>query len=214
MDALVTPAYEVERWVSKKLGRPPHQPELFTTEDVEVDLWLPVARADAAAQAIAVLDRSWRLALTLTEAAEHASRPEWPLEALLATPEAGGLHLVAAAPGSFQATLRVAPKKLQRVVPHAVTAGALLAIIPTVAQTVDLMIPDAEHEHVPVKIAPLSPRTEQEVSIVVGRPPPSTSSRITIELNDGSKVIVKVQGAARAHRAPAGRAARHRAAAK
>ena len=194
IETVVADAFAVQRWVEEGMGKRAGGAAPLFAADASFDFWLPVARADAVAQALALVDRSWRLAVALVEAAEHGSSAAWPLDDLLKDPTDAALVVTSIAPGSLAASLRVTAKKAQtQVLPKVLTAGALIAIPGGAAATVDLMLPDHPPARCPIAVHTPSPGAQNEVVVNVGRQPPGMSTTGTVALGDGTKVVFEVK---------------------
>jgi hypothetical protein len=194
IQTVVADALAIQRWAEERMTKGDGGASPLAVADGSFDFWLPVARADAVAQALAVVDRSWRLAVTLVEAAEHGSSAGWPLDDLFKDPRDAALVITNIAPGSLAASLRATAKNAQtQVLPKVLTAGALIAIPGGAAATVDVILPDHPPARCPIAAHMPSPATQHELVVNVGAQPPGMSTTATVVLRDGTKVVLEVR---------------------
>jgi hypothetical protein len=208
IDSIVADAEAVERWLTESLTAGLTGAVTRVAPAISYDLWLPVARVDAVAQSLAMLDKSWRLAATLVAAADRGSRPEWPLEELLADPLKASLRLVEAETGSFSSVVRASLKSARHSpVKTALAAGGLLAIPPAVADNLNLIFPDRPPKPCPIVTHAAPAAVHDDLVRLLGSQPPGTVVTTTIDFGDGRKAVIS-GGASRADDQPNAQTAR------
>jgi len=193
LDSIVANAFKVEHWLRETLADAAEP--IAGVPVVSYELWLPVARVDAVAQSLAMLDKSWRLAATLVDAADRGSRPEWPLEDLLANPSAASLCLIEADTGSFSSALRASLRSArQSPAKTAVTAGQLLGIPGAIAASLALIVPGKAPEPCPHPMRAPPAAAQHDVGRLLGRPPAGIVITQTIDYGDGRKATISPKG--------------------